>query len=44
MWDLMQMIYEQEWRDSVVVGLSMFEEKGNIQDGGNYRWIKHHIL
>ena len=41
--DLLQKIFEQEkmpeeWRDSVIV--SIFKEKGDIQDCGNYRGIK----
>ena len=43
LWDLMQVIYEQEkipteWRDSVII--SIYTEKGDIQDCGNYRGIK----
>ena len=41
--DLLQKIFDQEkmpeeWRDSVIV--SIFKEKGDIQDCGNYRGIK----
>ena len=43
LWDLLKKVYDQEkmpdaWRDSVIVPI--YEEKGDIQDYGNYRGIR----
>ena len=43
LWDLMRKIYRQEkmpkeWRESFIIPI--YQEKGDIQDCGNYRGIK----